>query len=142
VRSTLASAALISLTLVACGPAVDEPVLAQFFAAARLRDRTALARISTVVFEPNVDGIVAQFRIVSATPETPAAPSADVVELSLSGPETDKSSVEVVSKDLMVDAQVRLFDGRSVQKSLTITLQRAVSKDLVGRWIVTAIRQA
>jgi hypothetical protein len=140
VRSNLALVVLISLTLAACGPGVEEPVLAQFFAASRLRDRTALARISTVVFEPDVDGMVAQFRIVSATPESPATPSTDVVELSLAEPDTDKSSVEVMSKDLTVDAQVRLFDGRSVQKTLTITLRRAVSKDLVGRWIVTAIR--
>ena len=143
-RANLFPIVLLSLaTLSACGPAADEPVLAQFFAAARLRDHTALARIATVVFEPNADGMVTEFKLIDATPERQATAIPDVVELSLKGRETERTAVDVVSKDLTVDAQVRQFDGNSAQKTLMVTLQRAVSKDrrVVGRWIVTGIRQ-
>ena len=139
---------LAALGVYGCGAAAEEPVLARFFAAARLRDHTALARLSTVVFEPQVDGIVAQFAVTNVTSERPAAPVPDVVQLSIGDPQIPRDrrdAAGVTSKDVTIDAQLRLFDGRSVQKTLIVTLQRAILKGdraTLGRWIVTAIRVA
>jgi hypothetical protein len=50
---------------------------------------------------------------------------------------------ELASKDVTVSAPVRLPDGTTVQKTLVITLQRAMlrgDKDVTGRWIVTGFR--
>ena len=46
--------------------ASERALLDQFFAASRLRDRTALARFSTVVFEPRTDGIVEEFVVLES----------------------------------------------------------------------------
>ncbi len=50
---------------------------------------------------------------------------------------------ELVSKNATVAAPVRLPNGDTVQKTLVLTLQRAVlkgDKEMTGRWIVTGIR--
>ena len=56
-----AASVVVALTAVSCSTASERALLDQFFAASRLRDRTALARFATVVFEPRTDGIVAEF---------------------------------------------------------------------------------
>ena len=51
---------------------------------------------------------------------------------------------DVASKDVTVSAPVRLPSGETVQKTLVLTLQRAVlkgDKDITGRWIVTKCRE-
>jgi hypothetical protein len=50
---------------------------------------------------------------------------------------------EVVSKDVTVSAPVRTPSGETVDKTLVLTLQRAVlkgDKEIDGRWIVTKFR--
>jgi hypothetical protein len=50
---------------------------------------------------------------------------------------------ELAGKDVTVSAPVRLPSGETVQKTLVLTLQRAVlkgDKDVDGRWIVTKFR--
>ena len=50
---------------------------------------------------------------------------------------------EVVSKDVTVSAPVRTPSGETVDKTLVLTLQRAVlkgDKEINGRWIVTKFR--
>jgi hypothetical protein len=52
---------------------------------------------------------------------------------------------EIVSKDVTIDAPVKLPSGQTVQKTLVVTMQRAVltgDKTLTGRWVVTGIRDA
>ena len=54
-----------------------------------------------------------------------------------------RSDGEVAWKDVTVSAPVRLPSGETVQKTLVLTLQRAVlkgEKDITGRWIVTKCR--
>lgn len=93
----------------------------QFFGASRLRDTTALQRISSVVFEPRQDGMVRTFAITAVTPERIQQSNA--------------------VKDVTVEAPVILPDGRAVPKTLVITLQRAV--DGTGNtWRVVAFRDA
>ena len=52
---------------------------------------------------------------------------------------------EMVSKEVTIAAPVRQPDGASVDKTLVVTLQRAIlkgEKEIEGRWIVTGVRDA
>jgi hypothetical protein len=52
---------------------------------------------------------------------------------------------EIVWKDVSLSAPVRLPNGDTVQKNLVVTMQRAIlkgDKELTGRWILTAIKDA
>ena len=97
--------ALVTLTVLSCAHDAERALLSQFFAASRLRDLTALRKIATVVFEPARDGIVTTFEIVRVT----AVP----------GPNS-KSESEAIS----ISAPVRLPDGRTVTKTVVVTLER------------------
>lgn len=89
---------LLALFLVSCSTSVEQPLLTQFFAASRLRDLTALRKLSTVVFEPATDGIVTSFEIT--------------------GVKKDAASEEV-----LLSAPVKLPDGRVVVKQFAIAIQ-------------------
>jgi len=99
----------------------EQSLLEQFFGASRLRDTTALQRISSVVFEPRQDGIVRTFEITAVTPE--------------------RVQQSVVVKDVTVEAPVILPDGRAVQKTLVMTLQRTIN-ETDNAWRVVAFRDA
>ena len=86
-----------TLAALACGPTREGTLLSQFFSASRLRDLTALRRISTVVFEPASDGIVTSFEILGVT---------------------DRGA----SKDVSISAPVKLPDGRTVVKTFAIRI--------------------
>jgi hypothetical protein len=116
----LAVAMLAVVVLEACAGA-ERPLLERFFGASRLRDRTALQAISTVIFEPREQGIVRTFTITSVTPE--------------------HSRDGTATKDVTIAAPVVLPDGQTVQKTLVVTLQRA-SGERAGRWLVTGVRDA
>ncbi|HEY3045687.1 MAG TPA: hypothetical protein VGJ39_16775 [Vicinamibacterales bacterium] len=109
-----------AVALAACA-APEQALLDRFFGASRLRDTTALQAISTVIFEPLQQGIVRTFRITAVTAE--------------------RADGHAVTKDVTVDAMVVLPDGRTVEKTLVVTLQRG-SGDNSGRWMVTAVRDA
>ena len=156
------SAIVLSLIIltVACSSPPEEAVLEQFFAAARLRDNTALASFATVTFEPHIDGIVTEFDVTQVTAETrraftrrasgeareEAKTNALILELSMNvRPDVDitKYDGQIGSKDLTIEAPIRLPDGRIVQRMLIVTMQHAVLKadrEMVGRWIITGIR--
>jgi len=151
---------LITLGAVACSSPPEEAVLGQFFAAARLRDHTALASFATVTFEPHIDGIVTVFDVTRVTAErrTPftrragseardeAKANSPVLQLSMNvRPDVDitKYDGQIGSKDLTIETPVKLPDGRIVQRTLIVTMQRAVlnaDQEMVGRWIITGIR--
>src|SRR5438093_10101200 len=70
-----------------------------------------------------------------------------IVELSFSDqrnpPDYRKYDGELVSKDVTVSANVKLPSGQSTQKTLLVTMQRAVlkaDKDITGRWIITNVK--
>lgn len=156
-----AAISLINLAAAGCSSPPEEAVLAQFFAAARLRDNTALASFATITFEPHIDGIVTEFDVTHVTAEKrmgfarPAASQARdeekdhglILELSIAiRPDVDITKYEgqLGSKDLTIDAPVRLPAGGIVQRTLIVTIQHAVLKadpEIVGRWIITGIRQ-
>ena len=94
-------------------------LLDQFFNASRLRDRTALQKISTVLLEPLDQGAVTTFTII------------DVVVLEAPGG-------VVQSEQVNVSASVLLPDGRTVPKTLNLILQRRDGETTAG-WMVTGI---
>lgn len=105
------AAILMTAALVAGCATPERSVLDRFFVASRLRDKTALAPMATVIFEPLEHGIVTSFEIVRVTRSTDG------------------------SKTVIVDAPVRLPDGRVEQRSINLTMERRG-----GRWLVTAFR--
>jgi len=96
------AALLLLLTLAGCANGQEFALLTQFFSDSRLRDLTALQKISTVVFEPTRDGVVTSFEIQTVT-----AKGAD-------------------AKDVVIAAPVRLPDGRVENKRFTVTVQQGL----------------
>jgi hypothetical protein len=113
-RPSVAGASLIALLLVACSVRPEQVILDQFFSASRLRDRTALQHLSTVVFEPKDQGIVTAFDITGVTIENRGG--------------------ERVSKNVSLGAHVKLPNGQIVEKKLAVTMQYAA-----GRWTITGV---
>lgn len=93
----------------------ERPLIDQFFAASRLRDRTALQKISTVVFEPRERGIVTTFDVVKVE--------------SLRDGGRDR-------KNVTITAPVALPDGGTRRETLLVALQR----DEAGRWMITGVQ--
>jgi hypothetical protein len=119
-------ASVLALALTSCSSPGEEPLLSQFFAASRLRDRTALQDIASVSFEPNVQGIITRFEVTH------------VVSVAEAGGESE-------SKDVSISAPVRLPDGQTVQKHFVVTMNRprtAGDTNHWGGWMIRAIRDA
>ena len=87
---------------VGCNATPEKALLDQFFAASRLRDKTALATISTVVFEPREQGTVVDFEITG-------------VQI------TGRDAMNV-AKEVTLSALVRQPDGQTVRKTLIVTI--------------------
>ena len=102
----------------ACSAPPERSILEQFFAAARLRDNTVLKTLASVTFEPLDQGIIVDFEIATVTVENEHR------------------------KTVTITAPVRMPDGRTVEKTLVVTLERAESNGDPGaarRWMVTKI---
>jgi hypothetical protein len=113
------AAPLGALLLLAGCAAPEQALLDQFFGASRLRDRTALQAISTTIFEPLQQGIVRTFRVAGAA---------------------ERTNGRTVTKEVTVDATVATPDGRTVQETLIVTMERS-DRNGSDRWIVTAVRE-
>jgi hypothetical protein len=112
----------LAATLGACGPRPEEPVLAEFFNASRLRDRTALQKIATTIFDPARDGIITGFKVRRV--------------------EAHDAGGRVI-EDVSISAPVKPIDGPTVEKQLVVTLEKdatGMRSGVPGRWIVTAFR--
>lgn len=59
----------LAFLVVDCGGGPERAILTGYFQASRLRDRTTLGNIATVSFDPNREGQVDRFEIVSIEPE-------------------------------------------------------------------------
>ena len=93
-----------------CSVPQERSILERFFEASRLRDRTALSNYATVIIEPLEQGIVTDFDVLRVSPGRHG------------------------TKAVTIDARVKLPDGRIVDKTVSVTLER---RD--GRWIVTDV---
>jgi hypothetical protein len=136
--------------LTACTIRPEYSVLDEFFAASKLRDTTALAKISLVILEPREAGTVGRLKIrsVSNIARAPLRTDDRVVRLSLL-PVSDVSALsaltgEVETEQVVVAATLRTPDGRESESPLTVTLGRAALSPnrQTGRWIVTAVQGA
>ena len=82
----------------------EQLLLDQFFSASRLRDRTAIQHVATVMFEPLQHGTVSEFTIL------------DVVEL-------ESSPAGAPAKQVTLLAPVRLPEGGTATKLIILILQ-------------------
>jgi hypothetical protein len=156
---------LAAATLVGCSSTPEQPLLQQFFAASRLRDNTTLAGFAATTFEPGTDGIVTTFSITNVTAEqrrsltlktlaqahedATAASESLVIDMSVNGGGTHvpvaNYNGEIVWKEVSLSAPVKLPNGQTARKSYIVTMQRAIlqaDRELIGRWIITSIRDA
>jgi hypothetical protein len=100
----------------ACGPIPpDEQVVRRFFEESRTYDKTRLAAIAQVVFDPRVEGVVERFSVVERS-DRPL-------------PENQ------LRRRLTIQADVRSAAGRMDQRTLVVTLEGRDRK-----WIVTAFQ--
>lgn len=93
------------------------------------------------------DGAVISKKVVDAKRKLAAEKA--VADMSVNGGPTRvdvaKYEGELVSKDVSISAPVKLPSGQTERKNLVITMQRAVlkaDKEITGRWIITAIKDA
>jgi len=94
-------------------PSPERQLLLDFFQACRIYDTTVLARLATATCNPQADGVVQDFDIVSVENVGDGSGAARVVTL---------------------DARVRPLGGSTAPRRLTVRLQR-----MDGRWMVAAI---
>src|SRR5689334_8191739 len=88
------------MSTVACARHAAERVLVdRFFSASRLRDRTALQQISTVIFEPLQQGTITTFTVTGVA-------------------DLEQSNGQVVSKQVTVEAPVRLPRGGTATRRI------------------------
>ena len=111
------SISLLLLTAACARHGAEQVLLDRFFNASRLRDRTALQKISTVILEPLEQGAVTTFTITNVV-------------------EREEPNGPVQSKQVNVSAPVRLPDGRTAQKTLSVVLERG-DRETSAPWIVT-----
>ena len=218
------------MSLAACSSPPEEPILQQFFRASRINDNTSLAGFATTSFQPQTQGTITGFDIVSVSPErreplqlAALAEEVDAVradeaeftkrkdtyflanqeaitrvlkaeslKASVGGKDAEvqsewsklreentqharkvseaqrklkgasamirlsldnaanpvdptKRAGELVTKDVTIDAPVRTADGNSVDRTLVVTMQRAVLQGepaVEGKWIITGVRDA
>jgi len=94
------------------------------------------------------DGVAVSRKVSEARRKL--AGESSVVDVSINGGSNSpvdltKYDGELVSKDVTISATVRLPSGETAQKTLVVTMQRAVLKgdrDITGRWIIAAIKDA
>ena len=149
-----AMAAVATLCLTACAASPEEQVLTRFFEASRTLDHTILSRLATVTFSPRVDGSVQTFSIVERHSEE-KGPLVDsrreqaIRSLSASTGETvdlTGASVEMITRQVTVDAALRTPDGVVAPTALLVTLEKALRTKggsvVEGQWIVTRLQRA
>jgi len=118
VKTGVAAAVVAVLLAAGCSGGYEQALVGQFFTASRLLDRTALAEIATVIFDPRTDGTVLRFDVDRITPEDHG------------------------QKRVIVIATVHLPSGKIIPETLVLTLRRAdpaVDKGTMSKWIITKV---
>jgi hypothetical protein len=134
-------AAIASLLFVctACSGRLELQVLRAYFDACATGDLTALANGALVWLHPAEDGVVGRFRIVKIDPAVSEAAEANsrAVRLSLHDPVRPHAAADalLVTETVTVSAEMHR-GGEIVNRELRVTLGRAETREVVGRWIV------
>lgn len=113
------AAAVVTFVSTACAVPPEQPLLEAFFQQSRLRDPAALQAFATVLFDPDVDGMVTTFRVVQVTAE--------------------QRQGDRLSKQVTVQAPVRTRDGVSRERTIQLTLERRAST-APNAWVITGFR--
>ncbi len=138
------------LLLAACTSAAEDQLLRTYFDTCAIADRTALANMAIVAFEPGRDGVVGHFRVIRRSPvriepvtdgrsfDDPTA--AHIVAMSLLDPlrPRDPSGAHLALQTLDLDADV-YRGSRSERQVLNVMLARAETPRDTGRWIVVRL---
>jgi hypothetical protein len=88
----------------------EEQLLTRYFEASRLHDTTVVATMSTVVFNPRIEGVVQDFEV------TRVDRAGDI-------------------ERVIIDADIRSPAGQLMPRRLEATLERRN-----GRWFITGLR--
>jgi hypothetical protein len=122
--ASFAAAALCFICGLGCSVPPERVLLADFFAASRLRDLTALAKLATIAFEPREQGTLSDFDIDSIGPV--------------------RQDGADLTRDVTVVAPIRTPQGATVERTLVVTLKRPAKltedRPLYGGWKVVAVR--
>lgn len=102
-------AGLTVLGAIACSSAPEDSLLQNYFRASRARDNATLANIATVSFNPNQEGIVQSFRVVSATPDQKQTLRIKELSAALQAAQQADESLNKTKKDYQ-DANIEAID--------------------------------
>ena len=110
---TALSAALVAG---ACAwPSPERQLLLNFFQACRIYDTTVLARVATASCNPQTDGVVQDFDMISVENRRAPAPARP-------------------TRDVTIRARVRPLGGPVAERTIAVTLEQ-----IEGRWMVTTL---
>jgi hypothetical protein len=114
----LGAAAVLALSVAACGHPREQALVDQFFTASRLRDKTAAQTVSTVFFDPKDQGLVRDFTIDSVGAE--------------------EETGGVATKSVRLSASVESPEGLTSKKTIYVTMQRRQG----AAWMITGVMVA
>lgn len=114
-RSLATLSAALALGAACAWPSPERQLLLNFFQACRIYDTTVLARMATASCNPQTDGVVQDFDMVSV--EDRRAPAA-----------------ARPTRDVTIRARVRPLGGPVAERTIVVTLEQ-----IDGRWMVTAV---
>ena len=136
----------VAMLATACASAPEDPLLRQYFRASQLRDIGTLGRIALVSLDPTKDGAVTDFSITTVSPErTELLKGKDLsryLALRPKMPNLTAVDAELISKDVTINATLKLPDNSTAQKPLVVTLQRVKAGETPEMWIVSGVRPA
>jgi hypothetical protein len=146
--------ALGTVCAIACAASPEEQVLTRFFEASRALDGTQLYRVATVTLNPRLDGSIQTFSIAERRADE-RAPLIDSRReqarrslMASGGQDVDltRTSIEMITRQITIDADLRTPDGTVRPAVLFVTLERAVATTrgsvVEGQWIVTRLQRA
>lgn len=123
----------------ACGSRLEQHLLRTYFDTCAVADAAMLANMALVWLDPGQDGTVGRFEVIGVGPkERREAPADDpAVRISLRDPQRDRPVEDAVLVSEAVTVRAELHRGGTrTERTLTVTLARAETRDTVGRWVV------
>jgi hypothetical protein len=114
-RSLASLSAALVLGATCAWPSPERQLLLNFFQACRVYDRTVLARMATASCNPQTDGVVQDFDVVSVANRRATAAARP-------------------ARDVTIRARVRPLGGPVAERMIAVTLEQ-----IDNRWLVTSV---